>query len=168
VQAVTLLGTDLVLRWATLLAMAGNDDCPVGYLESALQRARMCELLAGAFGAPEAYIIGLLSALDVVLNAPLADLVAPLPIDNRFKRALLEREGVLGSVRDTVTAYESGKWPGQDGSGAGSPAASSSIQRAFWDAAEYSRAMIAGLKGVTAPAGPAPGAAAREPQPEPA
>ena len=49
-----------MLRWATLLAMAGNDDCPMGYLEAALQRARMCELLAGAQGGsgPEGYIIG--------------------------------------------------------------------------------------------------------------
>src|SRR5207244_4285260 len=62
-QAVTLLGMDFVVRWATLLSMAGNDDCPPGYLEAALQRARTCELIAGAFGssASEAYVTGLLS-----------------------------------------------------------------------------------------------------------
>jgi EAL and modified HD-GYP domain-containing signal transduction protein len=140
-QAVTMLGMDFVFRWATLLAMAGNDDCPTGYLEAALQRARMCELIAGAFGSsgPEAYITGLLSALDSVLNAPLADLISPLPIDIRFKRALVDREGVLGAVLDTVTSYEAGKWR------AGSPPAltPAAIQKAFWDSAEYSRGMVA-------------------------
>ena len=136
-QAVTLLGMDFVFRWATLLAMAGNDDCPAGYLEAALQRARMCELVAGIHGcaATEAYITGLLSALDSVLNAHLSQLIAPLPIDSRFKRALLDREGALGAVLDTVTGYEAGEWrPDGDSSGA--------LQQAFWDAAEYARAMI--------------------------
>jgi EAL and modified HD-GYP domain-containing signal transduction protein len=139
-QAVTLLGMDFVLRWATLLAIAANNDCPMGYLEAALQRARMCELVAGVHGcaAPEGYIIGLLSTLDAVLNAPLEDLVTPLPIDSRFKRALLEREGGLGAVLDTVTAYESGQWGGDAGG-----AADAAIRKAFWDAAEYSRSMVA-------------------------
>jgi len=143
-QAVTLLGMDFVFRWATLLAMAGNDDCPAGYLEAALQRARMCELIAGCFGTstPEAYITGLLSTLDSVMNARLEDLVNPLPIDNRFKRALLDREGVLGAVLDTVTAYESGDWR------AGAPPAltAPALQRAFWDAAEYARSMVAEIR----------------------
>ena len=98
-QAVTLLGMDYVFRWATLLAMAGNDNCPIGYLEAALQRARMSELIAPLHNCTpqDAYMAGLLSTLDSVLNAPLADLVIPLPIESRYKRALLEREGSLGA-----------------------------------------------------------------------
>jgi EAL and modified HD-GYP domain-containing signal transduction protein len=143
-QAVTLLGMDFVFRWATLLSMAGNDDCPVGYLETALQRGRMCELLASLHGgsASEAYMTGLLSTLDSVLNAPLQVLISPLPIDNTYKRALLEREGVLGAILDTVTAYESGGWANRDGSRA--PAAA--IQQTFWDAAEYARSMISEIQ----------------------
>ena len=139
-QAVTLLGMDFVFRWATLLSMAGNDDCPAGYLEAALQRARMCELLAGLHGgsAPEAYMTGLLSTLDSVLNAPLAILISPLPIDSMYKRALLEREGVLGAVLDTVTAYESGHWENKEGA----PVPAAAIQQAFWDAAEYAHSMV--------------------------
>jgi EAL and modified HD-GYP domain-containing signal transduction protein len=143
-QAVTLLGLDFVFRWATLLAMAGNDDCPAGYLETALQRARMCELLAGLHGssAAEAYMTGLLSTLDSVLNAGLQVLIAPLPIDNAYKRALLEREGVLGAVLDTVTAYESGRWENR----ADSTVPAASVRQAFWDAAEYAHSMIAEIQ----------------------
>ena len=74
-QAVMMLGMDFVSRWATLLALSGNDDCPTGYLEAALQRARMSELIGAAFhcSAQESYITGLLSTLDSVFNEPLAE-----------------------------------------------------------------------------------------------
>ena len=137
-QAVMMLGTDFVSRWATLLVLAANDDCPAGYLEAALQRARMSELIGAALhcSAPESYIIGLLSTLDSVFNEPLAALVEPLPIDIRFKRALLQSEGALGAVLDCVLAYESGVWT------AGQAPTAEHMQKAFWDAAEYARQMI--------------------------
>ena len=148
-QAVTLLGMDYVFRWATLLALAGNDDCPTGYLEAALMRARMSELVAPLHNCPphEAYIAGLLSTLDAVLNAPLTDLVPPLPIDNRYKRALIEREGSLGSVLDAVVAYERGDWLGDEHALA--------MQRSFWDAAVYARSMIGEMRGGAAQRKPA-------------
>jgi EAL and modified HD-GYP domain-containing signal transduction protein len=140
-QAVTLLGMDFVLRWATLMALAGNDDCPSGYLEAALQRARMSELVAPLHNCPphEAYMAGLLSTLDSVLNAPLTDLVNPLPIENRYKRAILEREGSLGAVLDAVIAYEDGRWSSDENGPA--------MQRSFWDATGYARSMVDQLHG---------------------
>jgi EAL and modified HD-GYP domain-containing signal transduction protein len=137
-QAVTMLGIDFVSRWATLLMLSGHDDCPSGYLEAALQRARMSELIGASLNcsSQESYITGLLSTLDSVFNEPLASLVEPLPIDIRFKRALLEREGVLGAVLDRVLAYESGEWT------SGEAPAAEHMQQAFWDAAEYARSMM--------------------------
>jgi EAL and modified HD-GYP domain-containing signal transduction protein len=136
-QAVTMLGIDYVFRWATLLALASNDDCPAGYLEAALQRARMCELIAPLNNCTptEAYVAGLLSTLDSLLNAPMADLVAPLPLDVRYKRALLQREGALGAVLDAATAWEEGCWSAEE--------QAVLMQKSFWDAAEYSRSMMA-------------------------
>jgi c-di-GMP phosphodiesterase len=136
-QAVTLLGMDFVFRWATLLALSGNDDCPPGYLEASLHRARMAELLGAHYHcfSQEAYITGLLSSLDAIFNAPIEDLIAPLPIDIRFKRAILQREGALGAVLDSVLAYEANDWNRVDLSDA-------AIQKAYWDAAEYARSMM--------------------------
>ncbi|MBS1858687.1 MAG: HDOD domain-containing protein [Acidobacteria bacterium] len=139
-QAVTLLGMDFVFRWATLLSLAGHDDCPTGYLEIALQRARMSELIAPLHTASpqEAYITGLLSTLDFVLNAPLKELLEPLPIDNRYKLAIVAREGTLGAVLDAVTAYEEGRWLPDENS--------PSMSRAYWDAASYAATMIAEMR----------------------
>jgi EAL and modified HD-GYP domain-containing signal transduction protein len=137
-QAVMMLGMDFVSRWATLLALSRNDDCPIGYLEAALQRARMSELIGAAWhcSAQEAYIIGLLSTLDSIFDEPLLSLVEPLPIDIRYKHALLHREGALGAVLDCVLAYESGDWTPRGDLSAGH------MQKAFWDAAGYARNMI--------------------------
>ena len=142
-QAVTMLGMDFVSRWATLLALAGNDDCPAGYLEAALQRARMCELVGASLNrsAAESYVTGLLSTLDSVFNEPLASLVEPLPIDARFKRALLQREGELGATLNCVLAYETGVWT------PGAAPSTEDMQRAFWDAAAYARQMMAQMTG---------------------
>jgi EAL and modified HD-GYP domain-containing signal transduction protein len=138
-QAVTMLGMDFVSRWATLLALAGNDDCPAGYLEAALQRARMSELVGASVNcsAADSYVTGLLSTLDSVFNEPLASLVEPLPIDIRFKRALLQREGELGAVLDCVLAYEAGDWSPRE------TPTTEHMRKAFWDAAQYARRMMA-------------------------
>ena len=137
-QAVMVLGIDLVSRWAALLVLAGNDDCPTGYLEAALQRARMAELIGNSFrcSAQEAYITGLLSTLDSVFNEPLDTLLEPLPIDIRFKRALLQHEGALGAVLDCVLDYESAEFP------PGPSPAVDFLQKSFWEAADYARRMV--------------------------
>jgi EAL and modified HD-GYP domain-containing signal transduction protein len=137
-QAVNMLGMDFIYRWACLLALSDSDDCPTGYLETAIQRARMCELVAANFHCvpQEAYITGLLSTLDSVFNAQIDELVEPLPIDIRFKRALLAREGPLGKLLNAAIAYETGDWIEGDG------VVAEVMQKAFWGAAEYARGMI--------------------------
>ena len=148
VQAISLLGMDRVFRWASLLVLSGYDDCPMGYLGFSLQRARACELIGQAHGCqPQlAYMTGLLSTLDSILNAPLAAIIRPLPLDGRFKRALLQREGKLGVVLDTVLGYEAGNFEIATGHGI----AVQLVQNAFWQAVEYSAAMITDLKVVAA------------------
>ena len=144
VQAVSVLGMDSVLRWASLLVLSGYDDCPIGYLGFALQRARACEIVAKAYGceAQSAYMAGLLSTLDSILNAPLADIIQPLPLDAQFKRAILQREGELGAVLDTILGYEAGHFDTATRHGI----SIQRVQNAFWEAVEYSAAMMTDLK----------------------
>jgi c-di-GMP phosphodiesterase len=139
---------DRVFRWASLLVLAGYDDCPIGYLGFALQRARSCEIVAEAYGcqARLAYVSGLLSTLDSIMNAPLADIIQPLPLDGEFKRAILQREGELGSVLDAVVGYEAGNFDIATHHGI----SILRVQSAFWEAVEYSASMMTDLKVVTA------------------
>ena len=135
-HAVALLGIDRVFRWATLLVLAGNDDCPAGYLEAAIQRARMSELIAPYYDCvtSEAYLTGLLSTLDSVLNAPLAELIEFLSIDDRYKRALIAREGSLGALLKAVIAYEEGSWADEEDAGR--------MTHSYWEAVRYAGSMM--------------------------
>ncbi len=150
-QAVAWLGVDRVFRWASLLVLSRYDDCPLGYLGFALQRARACETLAKANGHPstQAYMVGLLSTLDSILNAPLADIIGPLPLDVQFKRAILQRTGGLGQLLNAVLGYESGNLEAVARNGI----PIQQVQHAFWEAVEYSAAMMNDLKVATAHSG---------------
>jgi c-di-GMP phosphodiesterase len=112
-QALTLLGTVAVRRWAMLLVLAGLTDRPHHLLGLGLQRARLCELLAGRRpGAdPErAFTAGLFSVLDGLLAAPMRELVDELPFDERMTRALLDHDGPEGRLVAAVLAYERGEF----------------------------------------------------------
>ena len=147
VQAITMLGLDFVFRWVTLLVLAGNQNCPSGYLDYALQRARTCELIASFVGCQrsEAYFVGLLSALDSMFDMPMASIIEPLPLGAEIKAALLAREGKLGVVLDAVTAYESGHFDTVLRTGINVPV----LQKAFWEAVEYANTMLATLASVS-------------------
>jgi EAL and modified HD-GYP domain-containing signal transduction protein len=142
-QAIGMLGLDFVFRWVTLLVLAGNQHCPSGYLDYALQRARTSELIASFVGCQrsDAYFVGLLSALDAIFNMPMEAIVEPLPLSTDLKSALLRREGRLGVVLNAVTAYEAGQFETVLRSGINVPV----LQKAFWEAVEYASGMMASL-----------------------
>jgi EAL and modified HD-GYP domain-containing signal transduction protein len=143
-EAVVRLGTDRIFRWATLLVLAGHDDCPAGYLEFAVQRAHMSETLAGAMrcSRSDGYLTGLLSTLDSVFDAPLEQIVSPLPLPDPLLGAILQREGTLGSILDAVLSYEACQFSMATRNGIELDL----LQKAFWDAAETARALIAQLE----------------------
>jgi c-di-GMP phosphodiesterase len=147
-QAVMLLGMDRVFRWASLLVLSGYDDCPAGYLGFALERARACELLANSVGRPPqvAYLAGLLSTLDAILNAPLEDILRPLPLDDRFKGTILVRDGEMGAILDAVLDYQAGNF--ETAAGRGIPI--EHLQGAYWEAVQYSATMLAELRQIAA------------------
>jgi EAL and modified HD-GYP domain-containing signal transduction protein len=134
IRAVTTVGTDLMLRWATLLLMSGIDDCPPAYLELAIQRARICELLAGEHHlgrTDHAYLVGLLSLLDSMLSLPLEEVIPDLPLSPEIGQALLRREGDLGRILCAVLSYESGEIS-KDTAG---------LQNAYWQGVDYANQM---------------------------
>jgi len=112
-QALLLLGTRLVSAWVTLLLMADVPDKPHELLTTAVVRARMAELLAAARGRASresAFLTGLLSVLDALLDQPMEEVLSSLPLTEELQRALLRHEGELGLVLDAVLAYERGDW----------------------------------------------------------
>ena len=110
-EALVRLGTVPVRRWLMLLILAGLSDQPQHLLATALQRARLCELVASNDAAMEpdrAFTAGLLSVLDALLGQPMDEIVRELRLDERLSAALLDRAGPEGELLLAVLAYERG------------------------------------------------------------
>ena len=112
-HAIVLLGTEEIKRWAHLIVIADISDKPNELTVTALIRAKMCELLAvdNRHGDPEiAFVIGLFSTLDSMMNTPLQDLLNLLPIDHEIIEALIDKKGIYSKYMDSALAYETAKW----------------------------------------------------------
>ncbi len=112
-QAIVYLGNASIKTWVTLIALSGIDDKPSELLTVALVRGKMCELLAERMKAPDRdsyFIVGLFSALDAMMDAPLAQIVESLPLSPTVMAALLKHEGRAGQALHCALAYEKGEW----------------------------------------------------------
>jgi EAL and modified HD-GYP domain-containing signal transduction protein len=110
-DAVVLLGQRRLRAWVTLMLLDGAQEGSNERLSIAMTRARMAELMAGPLGphlADSAYTVGLVSALDLLLHAPLTDIVGGLSLRAELEDALFGRTGPLGDVLADVLAWEVG------------------------------------------------------------
>lgn len=112
-QALLMLGTKFIASWVSIFILAGIDDKPHELMITAMVRAKMCELLALALGQrnKEAFFtVGLFSALDALMDSPMQEVLASLPLSDEITAALLAHEGLLGDALRCVLAYERGEW----------------------------------------------------------
>ncbi len=112
-QAVMMLGSRGVSRWALLVALTGGPTTPRELSVMGLTRARMCELLASEredIPNDELFTVGLLSVADALLDVPLETIVEELPLAEEVQAALLRRDGPAGAILDAVVSYEQGEF----------------------------------------------------------
>jgi EAL and modified HD-GYP domain-containing signal transduction protein len=110
-QAVMMLGSRGVSRWALLVALTGGPAAPRELSVVGLTRARMCELLGAErvdVASEELFTVGLLSVADALLQVPLETIVEELPLADEVSAALLQREGPAGTILGAVVSYEQG------------------------------------------------------------
>jgi EAL and modified HD-GYP domain-containing signal transduction protein len=108
-RAVVHLGMENLRKIASLIALTRLENKPQELMRMALVRARMCELLSGERSADEAatfFTVGLFSALDALLDAPLEELLDELPVSGEIREALLDQAGNAGKALHCVLAYE--------------------------------------------------------------
>ena len=112
-QAIVYLGTNGIKRWASLIAIAGFNDRPQELLRIALIRAKMCELLAKEENMESwesFFTVGLMSALDALLQMPMEQVLEQLPLADELHEALLSFDGTLGDALGCALAYERIDW----------------------------------------------------------
>jgi len=109
-DALVLIGTEQLRTLASMVALSGIDDKPSELAELSLIRARLCEQLAvheGAAGSGAAFTVGMLSTLDALLDRPMEEVMADLPLAADISTALLDHEGELGKYLAWTLACES-------------------------------------------------------------
>ncbi|HTE48164.1 MAG TPA: HDOD domain-containing protein [Gemmatimonadaceae bacterium] len=118
-HAVRMVGRDMLHRWLAVILVASlgrRGDVSHELALTAITRGRMCELLAGGATdrrkAGSAFIVGLLSLLDVLLEVPMEKILSRLELSTDVVGALLERTGPLGAPLRLVESYEKADWDG--------------------------------------------------------
>jgi EAL and modified HD-GYP domain-containing signal transduction protein len=111
-RAVVLLGRDEIRKMVSLLALSGSDDQPRAMVEIALMRAKTCELLGQRLGVPGDgfFTVGMFSALDVLMEQPIRKIVTKLPLNEEIRKAILNREGIMGEALTCAMAMERAQW----------------------------------------------------------
>jgi EAL and modified HD-GYP domain-containing signal transduction protein len=105
------LGTRRLRDWVILMLLADTHEGSAEQLTIAMTRARMSELLADATVPTvrdSAFTIGLLSALDLLLEAPLPEIIKHLSLSSELVDGLLDHTGALGRILDEVLSWERG------------------------------------------------------------
>jgi EAL and modified HD-GYP domain-containing signal transduction protein len=116
-HAIRLTGRRELHKWLALLllssvSMKGGMDRELAF--TAVQRARLCELIAESSGqrgsSGALFIVGLFSLLDAIMRIPMADMLDRLDLAPEVVEALLRRSGPFGAPLTLVEAYERGAW----------------------------------------------------------
>ncbi|MEX2303893.1 MAG: HDOD domain-containing protein [Bryobacterales bacterium] len=112
-QALQLVGLKTVTTWVGLLLLAGLGDKPTDVFNAALLRANMCRLLTTPVASrweETAFLVGLFSVLDVLLDLPMEQVVKSLSLSPDIEQALVSHTGLLGETLRIVIDYEQGRW----------------------------------------------------------
>jgi len=111
-EALVLVGWRRLQSWVSLLLVGGKGQASEEELTTALTRARTCELVAQSVDrslAATAFTAGMLASFDLLLDVPLEDVLADLPLDEELRRAILEAEGPLGQLVADVADFQLGR-----------------------------------------------------------
>ncbi len=110
-QILMILGLNNLKQWMTLIVISGIDDKPSDLIRISLVRAKMCVKLAETTkqkNSQEYFLLGIFSMLDAMLDQDLETILNSMPLKQELKKALLNYEGIHGSILKCIIAYERG------------------------------------------------------------
>ena len=116
-HAVRLLGRAALHRWLSLLlvsSLATSSGTQSELVTSAMQRARLCELIADRVGRSREggalFMAGLFSLLDALMRMPMAEILERLDLAPELRNALLGRTGPYAPALRLAEAYDTACW----------------------------------------------------------
>lgn len=114
-HALTLLGLNEIRKWTTLIMLRDlSSGKPDELVRVSLVRAIFAEKLAGLLGLKsretEAFLLGLFSLVDTIMEKPLFEIIEPLPLRDDLKGALLGVQNSFHDILMILKHYEQGNW----------------------------------------------------------
>lgn len=115
-QALGVLGIAQLKSWIYLLTFKnGKVEVSNELIRISFLRGSFCYTLVPyakeiGISQSEGYLMGMFSTLDILMDAPLEEILDELPIDSVIKKALIQREGICGKLFDLVLSYEQANW----------------------------------------------------------
>lgn len=114
-QAVVLLGKKELENFIMLLFAASlGGDKPTELIKLSIHRAKFCERLALLSNKKDqlssAFLVGMLSLIDAMLDANIEELIGNMPLSNTIKEALLVHKGWLANMILLCQLMEKGHW----------------------------------------------------------
>ncbi len=110
-HALSILGTNQLYRWLTLLMVtAGENSTPPALMKTSITRGRLTELLGESYfdkkDRDNLFIVGVFSLLDAILKMPIDQVLEKIQLPEPVVEALLNREGVYGLFLQLTEACE--------------------------------------------------------------
>ena len=118
-QAVMNIGITQLQRWIYLLCASNSegeiDEFFEEFLKLSFMRANFCSALLGhtnrvPISKNEAYLMGMFSTLDYLIDAPMEQTLSQVAISDDIKEALLHKTGPAGGLYALVCSYEDADW----------------------------------------------------------
>ncbi|MGQ8366814.1 EAL and HDOD domain-containing protein [Glaciecola sp. 1036] len=112
-QAIVMLGKRELERFIMLLFAAVFCEAkPNELIKLSLKRAKFCEDLAGQLSqsSSTAFLAGMLSLLDAMLDTNLPSVISKLPLTDEIKLALVREEGILAEYLKLNADIEMANW----------------------------------------------------------
>ncbi|MBQ6734536.1 MAG: HDOD domain-containing protein [Lachnospiraceae bacterium] len=114
-QAAALLGQRELKKWInTAVTRELCADKPSEIIRMSLLRAKLCENLAPILGfhqsEQEPFLLGLFSAIDVMLDVPMEEALKKINLSKQINEALLHSAGPLYPLLQFMLLYENAEW----------------------------------------------------------
>jgi EAL and modified HD-GYP domain-containing signal transduction protein len=114
-QALVILGSAELIRFLGLIFAANiNPGKPSELINAAMTRAKFCDLMASEIKSPLdssiAFLTGLLSLIDAIVDEDLAHILTKLPLAQEIKDTLLTRKGDMAALIMLLEFIERAEW----------------------------------------------------------
>ncbi len=114
-HALNYMGEVEIKKFIALLSLTNlGDEKPLEIIHMSLVRAKFFDLMAERRGLknnpPIAFLVGLFSLLEGLLDQSMTDIIKQLPLSEEVNDALLGKNGEMNSYMTLVRAFESALW----------------------------------------------------------